>query len=172
MNSLIPQYKVKDVANFNNKHFTPDPLAPEALQEPEIFYSSLPEMPYNPWDLNRVTIVETKIRQLNDQLIETTPERRTAGSSVSKSKHNQVPNHQTQSLNPESIGNDQTHSTSISEISTLISSNTRKTHPPPEPKEHVSNLAKIIADKKAERAAQSSSSVSTSLDRSKTISSN
>ena len=42
----------------------------------------------NPWDLNRVTKVETKITksESNDQPTENTPERRTADSSFSNSK--------------------------------------------------------------------------------------
>ena len=64
---------------------------------------------------------------------------------------------------PESIGNDQVHSTPNSEISSTKSTNIRNIVPPSEPKAPVSNLSKIIAAKRAERAAQSSSSNSTVL---------
>ena len=85
---IISQYAIKDLANIDSKQFTPDPLAPEALREPEIVDSSLEEMLYNPWDLNRVTKVETKIKKSksNDQPTDNTPERRTADSSFSNSQ--------------------------------------------------------------------------------------
>ena len=110
---------------------------PESRREPEIFDSSLEEMLYIPWDLNRVTKVETRISKSKpkDQPTDTTPEKRTADSSFSNS--------QTQSSadstnlifkTPESIRNDPVHSTSSSEVLSPKPVNTRKATPPPEPK--------------------------------------
>ena len=66
---IKPQYEIKDLATIDSKQCTPDPLVPEAFRETEIFDSSLEEMLYNPWDLNRARKVETKITKSkpNDQ---------------------------------------------------------------------------------------------------------
>ena len=163
---ILPQYEVKDLTNIDSKQFIPDPLVPEALRQPELFDNSLEDMLYNPWDLNRVTKFETKIPQLklNEQQNENTPERRTTESSVSNSA-TQLSTESSNSIfkTPESIGNDQVHSTPNSEISSPKSTNIRNIVPPSEPKAPLSNLSKIIAEKRAERAAQSSSSSSTVL---------
>ena len=122
---------------------------PEALREPKIFDSSLEEMLYNPWDLNRVTKVETKITKSkpNDQPTDNTPERRTADSSLSNSQI-QSSAHSSNSIfkTPEPIRNDLVHTTSSSEDLSPEPVSTRKATPPPKPKAPVSNLAKVIRD--------------------------
>ena len=62
---IIPQYEVEDLTNIDSKQFIPDPLVAEALREPKLFDNSLEDMLYNPWDLNRVTKVETIYHNLN-----------------------------------------------------------------------------------------------------------
>ena len=119
MKPIIPQYEIKDLVNIDSKQFTPDPLVPEALREPEIFDSSLEEMLYNPWDLNRVTKVETKTTKSkpNDQQTDNTPERRTADSSFSNSQtQSSADSSNSIFKTPESIRNDPVHSTSSSEV--------------------------------------------------------
>ena len=110
---------------------------PEALRGPEIFDSSLAEMLYNPWDLNRVTKVETRITKPkpNDQPTDTTPERKTADSSFSNSQtQSSADSSNSIFKTPESIRNDPVHSTSSSEVLSPKPANTRKATPPPEPK--------------------------------------
>ena len=128
--------------------------------------SSLEEMFYNPWDLNGVTKLETKITKskTSDQPIDNIPERRTVDSSFSHSKTQSCADSSNSIFKTsESILNDVVPSTSSSEILSPEPLSTRKATPPTEPKAPLSNLAKIIADKKAERAAQPSSNNSTSL---------
>ena len=114
---IIPQYEIKDLANIDSKQFIPDPLLPEALREPKIFDSSLEEMLYNPWDLNRVTKVETKITKSkpNDQPTDNTPERRTADSSPSNNRTQSSADSSNSIFEtPDSIRNDLVHSSSSS----------------------------------------------------------
>ena len=92
---------------------------PEALGEPEILDSNLEEMLYNPWDLNRVTKVETKIAKPkpNDQPTVNTPERRTADSIFCNSQTQSSADSSNSIFRTlESIRNDPVHSTSSSEI--------------------------------------------------------
>ena len=87
----------------------------EVLREPEIFDSSLEEMLYNPWGLNRVTKVETKITKSkpNDQPTDNTPERRTADSRFSNSQtQSSADSSNSIFKTPESIKSDPVHSTS------------------------------------------------------------
>ena len=118
----------------------------EVLRESEIFHSSLEEMLYKPWDLNRVTKVETKITKSkqNNQPTDNTPERRTADSSFSNSQTKSSADSSNSIFKtPESIRNDPVHSTSSSEVLSPKPLSTRKATPTPEPNAPVSNLAKI-----------------------------
>ena len=78
-------------------------------------------------------------------------------------KHNQVLTHQIRSLNLRNQLEMIQYIQHQVEVLSPETVSTRKATPPPEPKAPVPNLAKIIADKKAERAALSSSNDSTSL---------
>ena len=80
---------------------------------------------------------------------------RTADSSISNSQtQSSADSSNSIFKTPESIRNDLVHSTSSSEVLSPEPVTTRKATPSPEPKAPVPILAKVIADKKAERAAQ------------------
>ena len=157
---IKPQYTVQDI-KVKEENFVADLLVPEILREPELFDNCIDEALYSPWNDNRKVVVQTRINTKDNTVREaqpSTPDRQVQQTEQTPEIQQSNESSPLQFNTPDSQINESVSPNSSD--SNFRSPTTENQLPvqsqrtvPSEPNAPVSNLARLIAEKRVEKQA-------------------